>query len=165
VLIILIVLGVHLRSLILPLKALLTNALPVLAGLGAVVAFSWTQGGYVQSLTVLVMGTLLLAVSMDYEIFILSRVREAYDACRDHDEAIAAGMARAGRVVVGAAAVLLAVFLPYCFLDAPGLRELGVGLSVAILVDATIVRMVLVPSALALLADWNWWHPFKNVSP
>ncbi len=161
-LLILLILGLHLRSVVLPLKAVLTNLLPVLAGLGAVVAVCGRDGGYVQSLTVLIMGSLLLAISMDYEIFILSRIREEYDAGGDHSQAIAAGMRHSGRVVVGAALVLLSVFVPYGFVDAPGLRELGVGLSVAILVDATLVRLVLVPAALALLADWNWWHPFKR---
>ncbi|MBM3268420.1 MAG: MMPL family transporter [Candidatus Sericytochromatia bacterium] len=158
---ILLILGWHLRSVVLPLKAIATNLLPVAAGLGVVVALAARDGSPVQTLTVLIMGTLLLALSQDYEIFILSRVREAFEADADHAAAVAAGMRGAGPVVIGAALVMLSVFVPFCFAAAPGLRELGVGLATAIAVDATLVRLVLVPAALTLMADWNWWHPFK----
>jgi len=165
-----------LRSAILPIKAILTNLLPVLAGFGAVVAvfqygfgaqFLGTYGnGYVQSLTPLILFSVLYAISLDYELFILARIREAHDEGMPPLEAIADGLQRSSGVVLGAALVMLSVFLPYLAMEIRTLKEIGLGLSVAILVDATLIRLVLVPSMMALMGRWNYWWPrgphFRN---
>jgi RND superfamily putative drug exporter len=165
--------GVYLRSVLLPFKAILTNALPVLGGLGAaVVVFQWgwtgpwagVPGEPLQILTVSIVVPLLYALSMDYELFILARIREEYLASGSHREAIVRGLARSGRVVAGAALVMLSVFLPYLFVGIRTMQELGVGLSVAILLDATIVRWVLVPAAMALVGDRNFWLPWSKTA-
>lgn len=165
-------LGFYLRSVILPLKALLTNLLPVLAALGIVVAiFQWGWGPEalragppmaIQSTTVTILLSVLFAVSMDYEIFMLARIREAYDTSGASREAIARGLSRSGRVVLGAALILLGVFVPYTAIEVRGLKELGVGLSAAILIDATLVRLLLVPSVMVLMGRWNYWVPGKQ---
>lgn len=162
-------LGLYLRSVILPFKALVTNLLPVLAALGVVVAvFQWGWGPEtlragppmaLQSTTVTILLSVLFAVSMDYEIFMLARIREAYDATGQSREAVAHGLSRSGRVVLGAALILLGVFVPYAAIEVRGLKELGVGLSAAILIDATLVRLLLVPSVMVLMGRWNYWAP------
>lgn len=158
------VLGTYLRSVVLPLKALVTNLLPVLSGLGAVVmAFQWRTGEPVQSLTVTLILSLLFALSMDYEVFILARIREAYDRTRDPVQAILDGLGGSGRVILGAAMVMLSVFVPYMLVEVRGLQELGLGLSVALLVDATLVRLVLVPAAMRVMGSWNYWVPGRGV--
>lgn len=165
-------LGWYLRSAVLPLKALVTNLLPVLAALGIVVmVFQWGWGPEVlragppmplQSTTVTILLSVLFAVSMDYEIFMLARIREAYDASGAPTEAIAHGLSRSGRVVLGAALILLGVFIPYTAIEVRGLKELGVGLSAAILLDATLVRLLLVPAVMVLMGRWNYWVPSKQ---
>ncbi len=159
-LVVLAVLGVYLRSLVLPLKAVLTNLLPVFAGLGVVVAvFQWGGGEPVQSLTVTLILSLLFAISMDYEVFMLARIREAFDRTGGHAEAIVEGLTGSGRVILGGALVLLSVFVPYTLVGVRGLQELGVGLSVALVVDATIVRLIVVPAAMQVMGSWNYWLP------
>lgn len=162
------ILGAAFRSVILPLKAVLTNLLPVMAGLGFVVArFQWFEGnasphgGYIQAMTVAIMLSLLFAISMDYEIFLLARIREAYDDTGQNHLAVVQGLGSSGRVVVGAALVLLSVFIPYLFVELRAMQELGTGLSVATLLDATVVRLVLVPSAMLVLGQWNYWLPAR----
>ena len=97
---------------------------------------------------------------MDYEIFLLSRVREEYLRTRDNGLAVANGVASTGRVITAAAAVMIAVFMSFVVgFDIRQIKEIGLGLAAAILVDATLVRMVLVPSTMELLRDANWWFP------
>lgn len=167
-----VLLGLYLRSVVLPLKALLTNLLPVLAALGLVVmVFQWGWGPEIlragppmplQSTTVTILLSVLFAVSMDYEIFMLARIRESYDQSGEPKEAIARGLSRSGRVVLGAALILLGVFVPYMAIEVRGLKELGVGLSAAILIDATLVRLLLVPAVMVLLGRWNYWVPGRR---
>ena len=96
---------------------------------------------------------------MDYEVFIVSRMRETWDAERDNRVAVVHGLARTGRIVTAAAAIMVAAFMGFAAGRVEGLREFGVGLSLAVLVDATLVRCVLVPAAMAVLDRWNWWLP------
>ena len=160
------ILAVAFRSIVLPLKAVVTNLLPVLAGLGVVTARfqlfdggAAAYGGYIQAMTVAIMFSLLFAISMDYEIFLLARIREAFDESGENREAVVTGIGTSGRVVVGAALVLLSVFVPYLFVEIRTLQELGTGLTVATLLDATIVRLILVPAAMIVLGKWNYWLP------
>ena len=92
-------------------------------------------------------------------MFLLSRVREHYDQTKDNTESVAFGIRSTGRLITGAALIMVAVFWGFAAGDLVGLQQMGFGLGVAILIDATIVRMILVPSAMRLLGDWNWYLP------
>jgi RND superfamily putative drug exporter len=96
---------------------------------------------------------------MDYEVFLLSRIREEYDRTGDNAEAVADGLASTARVITAAALIMVSVFGSFVFVDATMLKLFGLGLSTAILIDATVVRMVLVPATMELLGDRNWWFP------
>jgi RND superfamily putative drug exporter len=102
---------------------------------------------------------ILFGLSMDYEVFLLSRVREEYLRTGDNTESVARGLAGTGRVVTSAALIMIAVFLSFVSSPVPSLKMLGLGLATAILVDATLVRMVLVPATMTLLGKANWWLP------
>ncbi len=158
------------RSLVVPLKAAIMNLLSIGAAYGVIVAvFQWGWGagligvdkkGPIESWVPMMMFTILFGLSMDYEIFLLSRIREEYLRTRDNGLAVANGVASTGRVITAAAAVMIAVFLSFVIgFDLRQIKEIGLGLAVAIFVDATLVRMVLVPSTMELLRDANWWFP------
>lgn len=163
-----------LRSAVLPLKAILTNLLPIMASFGVVVmVFQWGWGagllgavpnGYVMLFTPTILLTVLYAISMDYEVMILSRIREAYDRTGDNRQAVTEGVTHTGRVVLGGALILLSVFAAYLFADFGLMKEIGLALSVAILIDATIVRLLLLPAAMVVLGDWNYWAPKRRPS-
>ena len=102
---------------------------------------------------------MLFGLSMDYEVFLLSRIREEYDATGDNAESVARGTAATGRVITSAALIMTVVFLSFVANPSPIVRMLGLGLSTAIVLDATIVRMVMVPATMALLGRANWWLP------
>jgi len=158
------------RSLVVPLKAAVMNLLSIGAAYGVIVAVfqkGWGAGligvdrkGPIESWVPMMMFTILFGLSMDYEIFLLSRVREEYLRTRDNGLAVANGVASTGRVITAAAAVMIAVFLTFVVgFDVRQIKEIGLGLAASILVDATLVRMVLVPSTMELLRDANWWFP------
>jgi RND superfamily putative drug exporter len=158
------------RSLVVPLKAAIMNLLSIGAAYGVIVAVfqkGWgasligvDKKGPIEAWVPMMMFTILFGLSMDYEIFLLSRVREEYLRLRDNGLAVANGVASTGRVITAAAAVMIAVFLSFVIgFDIRQIKEIGLGLAVAILVDATLVRMVLVPSTMELLRDANWWFP------
>jgi RND superfamily putative drug exporter len=96
---------------------------------------------------------------MDYEVFLLSRIREEYSATHDNTESVIVGIATTARVITSAALIMTSVFLAFVLEDNPTVKMLGIGLAVAVLVDATIVRTVLVPATMVLLGDANWWLP------
>ena len=106
---------------------------------------------------------LLLAIvfglSMDYEVFLLTRIKERYDATGDTNTAVAQGLAASAKTITSAALIMVAVFAVFAGVGAPSIKEIGVGLAVAIALDATLVRLVLVPSTMELLGKWNWWLP------
>jgi RND superfamily putative drug exporter len=101
----------------------------------------------------------VFGLSMDYEVFLLSRIREEYDRTGNNATAVAGGLALTARVITAAAAIMVCVFGSFVLGDEVSLKLLGLGLAVAVLIDATIVRLVLVPSTMELLGDWNWWLP------
>ena len=101
----------------------------------------------------------LFGLSMDYHVFILTRIRESYDRGMSTDEAVAHGIKTTAGVVTSAAVVMIAVFLVFATLSLVFFKELGVGLGVAVLIDATLVRAVLLPASMTLLGDWNWYLP------
>jgi RND superfamily putative drug exporter len=158
------------RSVLVPIKAAIMNLLSIGAAYGVVVAvFQWGWGrkiigvdktGPIESWIPMMMFTILFGLSMDYEIFLLSRVREAYMRTRDNAEAVADGVAQTGRVITAAAAIMIVVFLTFVVgFDLRQLKEIGLGLAVAVFVDATLIRMVLVPATMELLGNANWWLP------
>jgi putative drug exporter of the RND superfamily len=107
----------------------------------------------------LFMFAILFGLSMDYEVFLLSRVREAYLASGDHRTAVVVGLGGTARVITSAALIMISVFLGFVAGDDPATKMFGLGLATAIFIDATIVRLVLVPAAMALLGDAAWWLP------
>jgi putative drug exporter of the RND superfamily len=157
------------RSVAVPLKAAVMNLLSIGGAYGVVVAvFQW---GWLKDLfnleeTYLIVSPLptiffavLFGLSMDYEVFLLSRIREAYDATGDNTESVARGTAATGRVITSAALIMTVVFLSFAANPSALVKMIGVGLSTAIVLDATIVRMVMVPATMALLGRANWWLP------
>ena len=157
------------RSVVVPLKAALMNLLSIGAAYGVLVAvFQWGWGSSllglagptpITSIIVVIMFPILFGLSMDYEVFLLSRIKEEYDVTGDNTESVARGLAGTGRVVTSAALIMVVVFLSFVSSPVPSLKMLGLGLATAILVDATIIRMVLVPATMALLGKANWWLP------
>jgi uncharacterized membrane protein YdfJ with MMPL/SSD domain len=159
------------RSLLLPLKAVLLNLLSVSASYGMlVVFFRWGVGArtlnlyrfdQIEGWIPIFLFALLFGLSMDYEVFLVTRMRESWDAGLDNAHAVADGLERTGRIVTAAAIIMVAAFSGFVDGRIAGLQEFGLGLAVAIFVDATIVRAVLVPSLMAVLGRWNWWLPAR----
>jgi RND superfamily putative drug exporter len=157
------------RSVAVPLKAAVMNLLSIGGAYGVLVAvFQWGWGASliglegptpITSLIIVIMFPILFGLSMDYEVFLLSRIREEYTRTGDNAESVARGLAGTGRVITSAALIMIAVFLSFVASPVPSLKMLGLGLATAILIDATIVRMILVPATMALLGKANWWLP------
>jgi uncharacterized membrane protein YdfJ with MMPL/SSD domain len=102
---------------------------------------------------------ILFGLSMDYEVFLISRIREAYDATGDNSGSVASGLATTARVISAAAIIMVAVFLSFVFGANVSVKQIGLGLAVAVLIDATLVRLVLVPAVMELMGKANWWLP------
>jgi putative drug exporter of the RND superfamily len=102
---------------------------------------------------------MVFGLSMDYEVFLVSRMREEWDAGRSNAEAVAEGLAKTGRIVTAAGLIMVAAFLGFVAGSIVGLQEFGLGLAAAIMLDVTIIRALLVPSAMKLFGRWNWWLP------
>jgi RND superfamily putative drug exporter len=158
------------RSLAIPIKAVIVNLLSVGAAYGVIVAvFQWGWLGGVIRIGAtapidpwipLMMFTILFGLSMDYEVFLLSRMREEWRIGHDNSSAVADGLAKTARVITAAAAIMICVFGSFVIGDPLHvLKVFGLGLAAAILIDATLVRMVLVPSIMELIGDANWWMP------
>ena len=160
---------VSFRSLVIPIKAILLNLLSVAAAYGVLVLVfqhTWAESllrfkstGSIASWLPLFLFVVLFGLSMDYHVFILSRVREAYDRGRRTEDAVMHGVKTTAGVVTAAAVVMVFVFLTFATLSQVSLKQLGIGLAVAVLLDATVVRGVLLPAAMKLLGDWNWYLP------
>ncbi|MEU3669481.1 MMPL family transporter [Streptomyces virginiae] len=157
------------RSVVVPLKAVLLNLLSIGAAYGVMVAvFQWGWGGALIGLEATVpivsfipmfLFAILFGLSMDYEVFLLSRVREEYVRTGDNGTAIVEGVAGTARIITSAALIMVAVFLSFAVADDPSTKMFGLGLATAIFIDATVVRMVLVPATMTLLGRTNWWLP------
>jgi len=157
------------RSVVVPLKAVLMNLLSIGAAYGVVVAvfqWGWLKGLFglegtlpIASPLPTIFFAVLFGLSMDYEVFLLSRVREAYVRSGDPVDAVARGIAGTGRVITSAALIMSAVFFAFVLSPSPFSRMIGLGLATAVLLDATLVRLVLVPAAMTLLGRANWWLP------
>ena len=157
------------RSVVLPAKAVLMNTLSILASYGALVIIfqdghlsnllGFTPEGVVDATTPIVMFCVLFGLSMDYEVFVLSRIKEAYDTCQDNTHAVALGLERTGRIITSAALIIVIVAGSFAFAHIVIIKALGIGIALAILIDATVVRALLVPATMQLLGRWNWWAP------
>jgi RND superfamily putative drug exporter len=157
------------RSVLVPLKAVIMNLLSIGAAYGVIVAvFQWGWGagvlglgepGPVESWAPMILFAIVFGLSMDYEVFLLSRMKEEYDRTGDNTSAVADGLASTARVITAAAAIMVCVFAGFVLSVDRAVQLLGLGLAVAVLVDATVVRLVLVPATMELLGDRNWWLP------
>jgi RND superfamily putative drug exporter len=115
--------------------------------------------GYVSSIAAVGTFAVIFALSIDYVVFLVARMREAYERDGSTDAAIDHGLLRTGRVVTGAALIMIGVFGCFALTDFSGIREFGVGLAIAVAVDATLMRMVLLPAIMRMLGPWCWWLP------
>jgi uncharacterized membrane protein YdfJ with MMPL/SSD domain len=163
------VLMVMLRSLLLPLKAVLMNLLSIGAAYGIlVVVFQWgwfdsllgfESQGALDTINVPLIFAVVFGLSMDYEVFLMSRIREHYMEHGDNERAVAEGLSTSARTISSAALIMTCVFGVFVLTGVPSIKELGLGCAVAIALDATLVRLILVPAAMKLLGAWNWWMP------
>jgi RND superfamily putative drug exporter len=164
-----IVLMVMLRSIVLPLKAIVMNLLSIGAAYGVLVAvfqWGWLDGflgfhslGALDTLNPPLILAVVFGLSMDYEVFLLSRIKERYEEHGDNKRAVAEGLASSARTISSAALIMAAVFSVFILTGMPSIKELGLGNAVAIILDATLVRLILVPAAMQLMGRWNWWLP------
>jgi uncharacterized membrane protein YdfJ with MMPL/SSD domain len=163
------VLFLLLRSVLLPLKAVVMNLLSVAAAYGVLVMvfqYGWFDGllgydslGYVNAMTPPFLLAIVFGLSMDYEVFLLSRIRERYDATGETKRSVAEGLRASAATISSAALIMVAVFGVFAGTGTPSIKEIGVGMSVAIALDATLVRLILVPATMEIMGRWNWWLP------
>jgi RND superfamily putative drug exporter len=163
------VLMVMLRSVILPLKAVLMNLLSIGAAFGVLVAifqWGWFDGllgfesqGALDTINIPLIFAIVFGLSMDYEVFLMSRIRERYMVHGENERAVAEGLSTSARTISSAALIMTSVFAVFVLTGVPSIKELGLGSAVAIALDATLVRLILVPAAMKLMGEWNWWFP------
>ncbi|MBV9357021.1 MAG: MMPL family transporter [Chloroflexi bacterium] len=163
------VLLVSFRSVVIPVKAILMNVLSIVASYGALVVvfqdgalsgpLRFTPLGFVEASLPILMFCVLFGLSMDYEVFLLSRIKEAYDSGLDNTTSVALGLQRSGRIITSAAGIVVLVSLSFVAADIVLIKALGLGTAIAVFLDATVVRALLVPATMRLLGDWNWWAP------
>lgn len=167
-----VVLLVAFRSLLVPLKAIICNLLAVGASFGVLTAvFQWGWGTdlvgisspygtvAIASYVPLLMFAVLFGLSTDYEVFLLSQIFSFHEAGEDSHRAVRSGVGASARVITAAALIMVTVFASFILHPDPLIKQFGVGLSVAILLDATVVRLVIVPATMVLLGEWNWYLP------
>ena len=164
------------RSIVLPLKAVILNLISLGAAYGIIVfIFQWGHGsdaiwgvpatGVIISWIPLMIFAFLYGLSMDYEVFMLTRMREAYDETGDTRNAIALGLARTGKLVTSAALVLMFAFFVLSTSPGTDIKQFGIGLAAGIIFDATVIRALLVPALVRLMGRWNWWLPHWAARP
>jgi uncharacterized membrane protein YdfJ with MMPL/SSD domain len=156
-------------SLVLPVKAVLMNLLSISASFGMITwifadghlegPLGFTSTGFLDATQPIFMLAILVGLSMDYEVFLLSRIREQWDLTHDNTLAVATGVQRTGRIITSAALLLAVVIGAFSTSGIVFMKMIGIGMLVALLVDATVVRMLLVPATMKLLGGWNWWAP------
>jgi len=163
------------RSVVLPLKAILMNVLSVCASYGVLVfIFQWgnfsnilnfTPDGFLNSILPILLFCILFGLSMDYEVFLLSRIREEWLLTHNNRWSVARGLAKTGGVITNAALLFVIVCGAFTFTSVVITKEMGLGMAIAVLVDAAIIRTLLVPATMRLLGRWNWWMPGRPVPP
>ncbi|HEY8799831.1 MAG TPA: MMPL family transporter [Candidatus Limnocylindrales bacterium] len=165
------VLFLLLRSVVLPAKALVMNTLSIVASFGALVwifqdgnlssLLGFQPLGFVETTQPVILFCVLFGLSMDYEVFLLTRMKEQWDRSGDNQEAVARGLERSGRIVTSAALIVVVVAGSFAFADIVLIKALGIGMALAVALDATVVRALLVPATMRLLGHWNWWLPSR----
>ncbi len=156
-------------SIAIPIKAVIMTLLSVTASFGALVwifqeghlegLLNFQSLGYTIAGLPIIMFCIIFGLSMDYEVLLLSRIQEAYRRTGDNTTAVAEGLVRTARVITGAALIMVSVFVAFALADSVAIKSVGVGMAIAVLIDATIVRVLLVPATMRLLGRWNWWAP------
>ena len=156
-------------SVVVPVKAIVMNVLSLGASFGALVwvfqeghlsgLLGFDPPGMVDITIPVLIFVFAFGLSMDYEVFLLSRIKEAWDQTGDNDRAVALGLQRTGRIVTSAAALIVVVFLGFAAGELLTIKEVGLGMAIAVVLDATVVRMLLVPATMKLMGRWNWWAP------
>ena len=169
ILVMLVLLFVAFGSLVLPIKAVIMNMFSITASFGVITwifsdgnlsgLLGFTPQGYLDATNPILMLAILFGLSMDYEVFLLSRVREEWDRTHDNDLAVATGVQKTGRIITSAAILLAVVIGAFSMSGIVFMKMLGIGMLVALLIDATVVRALLVPATMKLLGRWNWWAP------
>jgi putative drug exporter of the RND superfamily len=163
------VLCLLLHSVVLPIKAILMNVLSIGASFGALVfifqeghfqkLLNFTPLGYLDILLPLVLFCVVFGLSMDYEVFLLTRIKESYDICGDNTKSVIEGLERTGWIITSAASLMIIVTGTFTFTSIIFIKALGLGIAIAVLVDATLIRVILVPATMHLFGHWNWWIP------
>jgi len=156
-------------SLVIPIKAVLMTLLSITASFGALVwifqegnlseFLGFQAPGFTIAGNPIIMFSILFGLSMDYEVLLLSRIQEAYRRTGDNRASVAEGLARTAGVITGAALIMVAVFSAFALADSITIKSIGVGMAIAVLIDATIIRVLLVPATMRLMGRWNWWAP------
>ena len=159
---------IQVRSIVIPIKAIVMNILSISASFGMLVfVFQWGNGAELLNFTPqpiettnpVIMFCIVFGLSMDYEVLMLSRIHEEWEITGDNTKAVANGLQKTGRLITGAAAIMVVVFMAFGLSSVVILKQIGLGLALAILLDATIVRALVVPSTMRLMGKWNWWSP------
>ena len=162
-----IILMIAFKSLLIPLKAILMNVLGLASTFGILVYifqyghFGLTEGTIVLIIPVLVF-CLVFGLSMDYEVFLISRIQEEYDKGATNTKATVDGLVSTSKIITSAALIMIVLTGAFAFTDVIPVKQIGVGIAIAVAIDATIIRLMLVPSLMKLFGDWNWWLPFKK---
>ncbi|MGM0876993.1 MAG: MMPL family transporter [Bacillota bacterium] len=161
------------KSVWLPLKAILMNLISLGATYGILILvfqygfgselLNFTPANYVQNFVPILLLTLLFSLSTDYEVFLISRIKEDYERTKDNMESVATGLQATAPMISGAAILMIAVFGAFTITSVLPIQQLGLGMAIAIAIDATIIRLIVVPVSMRLLGDWNWWFPGKKV--
>jgi uncharacterized membrane protein YdfJ with MMPL/SSD domain len=156
-------------SIAIPIKAVLMTLLSLSASFGALVwifqegnlheILNFQPIGYTVAGNPIIMFAVLIGLSMDYEVLLLSRIQEAYRRTGDNAAAVAEGLGRTAGVITGAALIMVTVFAAFALADVVTIKSVGVGMAIAVALDATIIRVLLVPATMRLLGRWNWWAP------
>jgi RND superfamily putative drug exporter len=156
-------------SVVLPIKAVIMTLLSVSASFGALVwvfqegnlsnFLNFTSTGTTVAGNPIIMFSVIFGLSMDYEVLLLSRIQESYRRTHNNRASVAEGLAKTASVITGAALIMVAVFAAFALADVITIKSIGVGMAIAVLIDATIIRVLLVPATMRLLGDWNWWAP------
>ena len=156
-------------SVVIPIKAIVMTLLSITASFGALVwifqegnlsnVLNFTPVGYTVAGNPIIMFSVLFGLSMDYEVLLLSRIQEAYRKTGDNTASVAEGLSRTAGVITGAALIMVTVFAAFALADVITIKSIGVGMAIAVFVDATIIRVLLVPATMRLMGRWNWWAP------
>ena len=164
-----IILMIAFRSILIPIKAILMNVLGLASTFGILVYifqyghFGLTEGTIVLIIPVLVF-CLVFGLSMDYEVFLISRIQEEYDKGATNTTATVDGLVSTSKIITSAALIMIVLTGAFAFTDVIPVKQIGVGIAIAVAIDATIIRLMLVPSLMKLFGDWNWWIPFRKRS-